>query len=161
MSMEAVELGKEGSKEKQGTPERGRRVGECWRQLPRCCRINFGGPQTQTVSVDSIERFYRCSFLLRPTPLSRLARTCHRASHSLARINSPLSCSSCRLFSLPPSLFVLYPFVLTAILSPIVRRRMSTNSFVICPRYIIVNGCIREVPWTLRRHVALLDTRGD
>lgn len=63
LSMEVVELGKEGSKEK-SEGEKGRKSGECWRQLPRCCRINFGGPQTQTVSVDSIERFYRCSCLL-------------------------------------------------------------------------------------------------
>lgn len=64
---------KEGSKEEKRR-ERGRRAGgECWRQLPRCCRINFGGPQTQTVSVDSIERFYlRLSHSLRPfVPFSR------------------------------------------------------------------------------------------
>ena len=52
-----IERGEEKRREEKRR-ERGRRAGECWRQLPRCCRINFGGPQTQTVSVDSIERFY-------------------------------------------------------------------------------------------------------
>jgi len=71
--------------------QRGRRIGECWRQLPRCCRINFGGPQTQTVSVDSIERFYRCPFLLSPprlcVSLAPAAASAH-PSRSFAWINS-------------------------------------------------------------------------
>lgn len=75
---------KEGSKERSEGCERGRRAVECWRQLPRCCRINFGGPQTQTVSVDSIERFYRL-----PVPslrlLSRLPRACRSIRGRLAR----------------------------------------------------------------------------
>jgi hypothetical protein len=69
--------------------QRGRRVGECWRQLPRCCRINFGGPQTQTVSVDSIERFYRCPFLLSPPRrASRSHPSSAHPSRSFAWINS-------------------------------------------------------------------------
>lgn len=106
---------KEGSKERSKGCERGRRAVECWRQLPRCCRINFGGPQTQTVSVDSIERFYRL-----PVPslrlLSRLPRTCRSIRVvSLAREDqfsaaappSPPPRSSCRLFSRVSPLFAL------------------------------------------------------
>lgn len=74
--VESVERGIE--REDARDAERGRRAVECWRQLPRCCRINFGGPQTQTVSVDSIERFYRLPV---PSLLPSLASPSHLSQH--------------------------------------------------------------------------------
>lgn len=112
---------KEGSKERSKGCERGRRAVECWRQLPRCCRINFGGPQTQTVSVDSIERFYRL-----PVPslrlLSRLPRTCRSIRGvSLAREDQ---------FSATAVAFVL----------PSLLSRLSSFRFV--PDRYIISRCV-------------------
>jgi len=117
---------KEGLKERSKGCERGRRAVECWRQLPRCCRINFGGPQTQTVSVDSIERFYRL-----PVPslrlLSRLSRTC-RSIRDVSLEREDQFSAAAAAFVLPSLLSRLsFRFVLTATLSPVACRFTSTN----------------------------------
>lgn len=118
---------KEGSKEKSKGCERGRRAVECWRQLPRCCRINFGGPQTQTVSVDSIERFYRL-----PVPslrlFSRLPRTC-RSIRGVSLAREDQFSAAAAAFVLPSLLSRLssFHFVLTATLSPAACHSTSTN----------------------------------
>lgn len=157
LSMEVVELGKEGSKEK-SEGEKGRKSGECWRQLPRCCRINFGGPQTQTVSVDSIERFYRCSCLLSvyvAPSYSHLPRSIRVSPedqfspsafvHSLLRSFVRPSCSSLLVHFPSPPLFTLSFCPDRNIISHSTTHSVSTNSFVICLRFIIISGCERAV----------------